>query len=121
VRVVERTGGRAEAVASSFEGPVEVVTERGSVAAVVECTSVGMSTGPDPKGCPIDPAMLPSNAVLLETVYEPAFTPIREAFSQAGGQSVGGAEMFLRQAAAQCRLWTGQEPGADALAILDDS
>ena len=80
-----------------------------------------MSTGPDPKGCPVDPAILPNNAVLLETVYEPAFTPLREAFSQAGGLSIGGLEMFRRQAAAQCRLWTGQEPGAEALAVLDDS
>ena len=118
---MNRTQARAEALASSFEGPVKVVTEPGSVAAVVQCTSVGMSSGPDPKGCPVDPATLPSNAVLLETVYEPAFTPIREAFSQVGGQSIGGVEMFLRQAAAQCRLWTGQEPGTDALAILDDS
>ena len=121
VRVMNRTAARAEALAASFEGPVEVVTEPGSVAAVVQCTSVGMSTGPDPKGCPVDPAMLPNNAVLLETVYEPAFTPLREAFSQAGGLSIGGLEMFRRQAAAQCRLWTGQEPGAEALAVLDDS
>jgi len=64
---------------------------------------------------------LPKNAVLLETIYEAAFTPLREAFSQAGGLSVGGLEMFQRQAAAQCCLWTGQEPGAGALAVLDDS
>ncbi len=121
VLVMNRTAARAEQLAASFEGPVKVVTEPGRVAAVVQCTSVGMSTGPDPQGCPIDPSMLPGDAVLLETVYEPAFTPIREAFSQAGGQSIGGLEMFQRQASAQSRLWTGQEPGPAALAVLDDS
>ena len=71
VRVMNRTAARAEALAASFEGPVEVVTEPGSVAAVVQCTSVGMSTGPDPKGCPVDPAILPNNAVL----WKPSTSP----------------------------------------------
>ena len=82
----ESDPGSSGGLGGVFEGPVEVVTEPGSVAAVVQCTSVGMSTGPDPKGCPVDPAMLPNNAVLLETVYEPAFTPLREAFPKPGAR-----------------------------------
>ena len=120
VRVMNRTEARAEALASSFEGPVKVVTEPGSVAAVVQCTSVGMSTGPDPKGCPIDPAMLPSNAVLLKPSTSP-HSPQSERLFPSRGSECGGCRNVPRQAAAQCRLWTGQEPGADALAILDDS
>lgn len=121
VRVMNRTSARAEQLASSFGTSVEVVTTPGEVSAVVQCTSVGMSGGPDPKGTPIDPAILPRDAVLLETVYEPVMTPLREAFATSGGQTIGGLEMFQRQAAAQCRLWTGREPGPAALAVLDDS
>jgi 3-dehydroquinate dehydratase/shikimate dehydrogenase len=78
--------------------------------AYVNCTPVGMAGGPDPGGMPVDPGALrgvPAHAVFFDTVYNPIETPMLAAARKAGYRTVDGVTMFVRQAGAQFRLWTG--------------
>jgi 3-dehydroquinate dehydratase/shikimate dehydrogenase len=77
--------------------------------AIVQCTPVGMKGGP--AGSPLDLQLLTKNdvrPVVFDTVYNPARTPLLVQAESLGLPTIGGIEMFIRQAAAQFELWTGQ-------------
>lgn len=89
--------------------------------AYVNATPVGMSGGPDPLGVPfIVRGATPSNApVVFDTVYNPAITPLLALAAAPlgsptstrgtgwGCRTIDGVSMFVRQALAQSRLFTG--------------
>jgi 3-dehydroquinate dehydratase/shikimate dehydrogenase len=107
----------------------------------INCTPLGMHPYPD--GSPLDgvggpgegigsphpnplprgegedgphPNPLPGGegaAVVLDTVYNPIETKFLRQARAAGCQTVTGVEMFVRQAAAQCTLWTGRAAPVD--------
>lgn len=81
------------------------------LAAILNCTPVGMTSGPAPDSSPLDPAILrnlPSETLVTDCVYNPLQTPLLIAASQAGLQTLDGAAMFVRQAAAQFTQWTSR-------------
>ncbi|HMN97504.1 MAG TPA: type I 3-dehydroquinate dehydratase [Phycisphaerales bacterium] len=82
---------------------------RGCFPVLVNCTPVGMAGGPEPDASPL-PAEFPlePGLVLFDTVAVPQRTPLIRAALAAGAVAIGGRGMFLRQAAAQFRRWTGQ-------------
>ena len=116
VFIHNRTPERAEALAEElpFEAaalPMEI--ERGTPAGGIHinCTSVGMTGGPDPSGLSIpidrmDFAMSREESIFLDTVYNPIETPMLRAARARGCRTIDGVEMFVRQAAAQFELWT---------------
>lgn len=77
----------------------------------INCTPVGMAGGPDPDGLSIpipDMPGLPPDTVFFDTVYNPIETPMLRAARERGYRTIDGVRMFVRQAAAQFELWTGQ-------------
>ncbi|MGH7133951.1 MAG: type I 3-dehydroquinate dehydratase [Phycisphaerales bacterium] len=79
--------------------------------AVVNCTPVGMAGGPGPADSPLPQPVLqnlPRSSVVLDGVYNPLRTPLLKQAETAGLRTIGGLEMFVKQAAAQFELWTGR-------------
>lgn len=86
-----------------------------SVEACVNATPVGMKGGPDPEGVPFAFSGTP---LVFDTVYNPLRTPLLKLAEEAGCRVVDGVTMFVRQAVAQARLFTGQRD-ADLHVLFD--
>jgi shikimate 5-dehydrogenase len=82
---------------------------------LVNCTSVGM--WPDADGSPFPADRLSRYALVFDAVYNPIETRLLRSAAEAGCRAVSGVEMFVNQAAAQFRLWTGES--ADASQMRD--
>jgi 3-dehydroquinate dehydratase/shikimate dehydrogenase len=115
VVVYNRTKERADALASEFDGRTgKVVSARieklcdSCCQIFVNTTSIGMHPNVDqsPLGEPI-PGFTPDTLV-FDTIYNPSNTKLLRQAAQAGAKTVGGIEMFVRQAAAQFQAWTGK-------------
>lgn len=77
----------------------------------INCTPVGMTGGPDPDGLSIpipDMPNLSPDTVFFDTVYNPIETPMLKAAKERGYRTIDGVQMFVKQAAAQFEIWTGQ-------------
>jgi 3-dehydroquinate dehydratase/shikimate dehydrogenase len=73
---------------------------------LVNCTPVGMS--PNPDDSPFEPDWLRPNGVVFDTIYNPEQTKLLMMARTRGCRTVSGMEMFVRQAAEQFRLFTGE-------------
>jgi 3-dehydroquinate dehydratase/shikimate dehydrogenase len=85
---------------------------------VINCTPIGMVSGPDPDGVPLHvdaarPVQLHHTMTVFDTVYHPQRTPLLVAAEHAGARIITGREMFLRQAALQFEHWTGSQAPVD--------
>jgi 3-dehydroquinate dehydratase/shikimate dehydrogenase len=75
---------------------------------LVNCTPVGMH--PDVDDTPMPPAGFNKPGMLVfDTVYHPENTMFLKLARERGCATVTGVEMFLRQAAHQFKLYTGQD------------
>jgi shikimate dehydrogenase len=87
--------------------------------AFVNATPVGMAGGPAP-----DESVLPDeipfddSIVVMDTVYTPRNTPMLAIAADRGARVVDGSAMFVSQAEAQFRAWTGTAPAAGLYASL---
>lgn len=84
---------------------------RGCCHGYVNCTPVGMTGGADALGMSIPVADLrhvDGETVFFDTVYNPVETPMLAAARGRGCRVIDGVEMFVRQAAGQFELWTGE-------------
>jgi len=107
---VAAQGGRARAIGAAT--PEDAAACR----CLVHCTPVGMAGGPDPGGLACPEAALDAlrgGAVVVETVYAPADTPLVRAARARGLAVVDGLAVFVAQAAAQYRAFTGLGASAD--------
>ncbi len=80
---------------------------------VVNATPVGME--PEAGASPVDPGLFRKDMVAMDTVYTPRLTRFLKDAKAAGAEAVDGVEMFLRQANAQFRLWTGRDMPREVL------
>ena len=80
---------------------------------VVNCTSCGMY--PEVDESPIHPSVFKTGMVVMDTIYNPENTMMIKQARGHGAQVVTGLDMFIRQAAAQFRAFTGQEPPVDLM------
>ncbi|HEX8323925.1 MAG TPA: type I 3-dehydroquinate dehydratase [Tepidisphaeraceae bacterium] len=128
VVVYNRTFERAAALADEFSG------HSGKVVAAkfdklcdsccqifINTTSVGMT--PNVDASPIDGTGLEFNAshLVFDTIYTPQDTKLLTAARAAGAKTIGGAEMFVRQAAAQFEAFTGiAAPTASMRQVLNE-
>ena len=122
VVVYNRTRDKADALAAEFNGRTGKV-----VAAAVEklcdscchvfvnTTSVGMHPNVDesPLGERL-PKFTPET-VVFDTVYNPMKTKLLRQAEESGARTIGGVEMFVRQAAAQFEAWTGLKAPVDVM------
>lgn len=117
VVIVNRTETHARSLAASIGGDIRVLPSPPwdeHIAALVNATPVGMAGGPAPASLPLNlpaPADLPgSPPSVLDTVYNPAVTPLVSLARSRGWTASGGTGMFVRQACDQFRIWTGAQP-----------
>lgn len=114
VVVFNRTQSRAEALESQLHnqpmpggGRAHVVAGRpgelgcGCFHALVNCTSLGMEGGPDPRGIPIEDDVSLDGLVVMDTVYRPRRTPLIRVAESRGARVIDGTAMFVRQAEMQ--------------------
>lgn len=118
VTIVNRTRDRADALAddlTGLRGSVESA-DLGTLASLrfdvlVNATPVGMRGGPEERGSPIPEAALRNctpESVVLDSVYTPPETSLLRIARGAGLRTVDGVAVFVAQAAAQFRSWTGR-------------
>jgi shikimate 5-dehydrogenase len=74
---------------------------------VINCTSIGMHPKVDASPAPAE--SIKSDMVVFDTVYNPLETLLLKYAKDAGAKTVTGAEMFVRQAMAQYKIFTGKE------------
>lgn len=115
VRIFNRTRERAESLAGDLSASVRVgsIDDLASTRydIIMNCTSVGMTGGPDPEGVPLNlqAESIQGAMIVFETIYSPEETPLVKLARSRGANVVTGKHMFLRQAAMQFTLWTGLE------------
>ena len=115
VRIYNRTLSKAESLANEFRckfADIEELTEH-AADIVVNCTSLGMH--PNIETCPVPEGYLTDGMTVFDTVYNPLETKLLQMAKRAGAQTVNGAEMFIRQAMAQYRIYIGDEPDEDLM------
>ena len=117
VVVYNRTRDRADALAAEFNGKTGKV-----VAAALEklcdsccqvylnATSVGMFPAVNQTPWGSTPPKMDNETLVFDTVYNPLQTKMLREAAAAGAKTVGGIEMFVRQAAGQFLAWTAKPP-----------
>lgn len=115
VVITSRTRERAAKLAESFGCTTSDWSARYNVWAeiVVNCTPVGMH--PNVDETPYDRHHLRPNMLIFDTVYNPENTLLIKQARDRGCTVVTGVEMFVRQAAAQFKLFTGEEAPLDVM------
>jgi 3-dehydroquinate dehydratase/shikimate dehydrogenase len=107
--IASRTRSRAQFLADSFGGRCVEWSARhiGDAEIIVNCTPVGMHPNVDES--PFNKSHLKPSMVVFDTVYNPESTLLLKEARSHGCRVVTGVEMFIRQAALQFLLFTGQE------------
>ena len=82
---------------------------------IVNCTSLGMSHGPDELGSPMSAAQIPGTAIVNDLVYTPMLTPMLKEAAKAGATALGGLHMLIYQGVLSFKMWTGQDPPVDVM------
>jgi 3-dehydroquinate dehydratase/shikimate dehydrogenase len=112
--IVNRTPERAQRLAEEFNCRHVDWNARHNVLAdlVINCTSVGMH--PDMDASPLHPSYLKPGLTVFDTVYTPEQTLLVKEARSRGCHVITGVDLFVRQAALQFHLFTGQ-PAPTAL------
>jgi len=117
VHLVNRTEGRARALADQFGAPVlplswNVVSDLlPRIDLLVNTTSLGMHGQP---ALDLDVGLLRSHAVVADLVYVPLETPLLASARARGLKTADGLGMLLHQAVRGFELWFGQRPQVTA-------
>ena len=80
---------------------------------LVNCTPVGLH--PDVDETPFNPAYLMPSMTVFDTVYNPENTLLIKQAREKHCKTITGVEMFVRQAALQFKIFTGQSAPQEAL------
>lgn len=81
---------------------------------IINCTPVGMH--PDVDDTPLPPAAFSRpGMVVFDTIYHPENTMLLKLARERGSKGITGVDMFLRQAALQFKLYTGQDAPIDVM------
>ena len=113
IRLINRTRGKAEAMAAEFGAAVEVHdwSERHEaltdVALLVNTTNQGMHGHP---ALDLHLDRLPKAALVSDVIYIPLETPLLAAARERGNPTVNGLGMLLNQARRGFELWFGVQP-----------
>lgn len=116
VDITNRTMGKAESLAKAFSGTTAVgrrVAEEKQYDIIVNCTPLGMKGFPQEMS--ISPHVLREGQFVMDTVYNPAVTPLLAEASRKGAVAVNGKDMLIYQALASFELWTGKVAEYDVM------
>lgn len=111
--ITNRTRGRARKLALELDCLTVDWANRGSESCdiLINCTSVGMHPKVDES--PYQQHWLRENMLVFDTVYTPENTLLLKHARERGCMVATGLEMFVRQAARQFELFTGQDAPVD--------
>jgi len=109
VTIASRTYSRAKNLADAFGAHAVDWKARHNVEPniVVNCTPIGMHPNVDES--PFGKSHIKPAMVVFDTVYNPESTLLLKEAKSRGCRTITGVEMFIRQAALQFLLFTGQE------------
>lgn len=115
VVITNRTEGRARALADSLKCVAVNWTLRHEVKAdlIVNCTPIGMH--PNLNESPMEKRHLHRGVMVFDTVYNPEQTLLIKQAREQDCRTITGIEMFVRQAAMQFQLFTGEDPPMDSM------
>jgi len=105
-------GVGSEAISLSGDALTEAAA---SANLIVNCTTMGMSHGPDEHGSPISAAQIPATAIVNDVVYTPLLTPILKEAAAAGATALGGLPMLVYQGVLSFQMWTGVDAPVDVM------
>ena len=105
-------GVGSEAISLSGDALAEAAA---SANLIVNCTTMGMSHGPDEHGSPISAAQIPATATVNDVVYTPLLTPILKEAAAAGATALGGLHMLVYQGVLSFQMWTGVDAPVDVM------
>jgi len=108
VCIYNRTVGKAQDLAEAFACEYAGLDALSAMRAdlLVNGTSLGMS--PDIEGMPVPEGVLNANMAVFDTVYNPLQTRLLRTAKAKGATVIDGLSMFVGQATAQFKLFTGQ-------------
>jgi 3-dehydroquinate dehydratase/shikimate dehydrogenase len=118
ITIYNRTLKRAEDLAKDFGCEFAGLDELRNlkVKLVINCTSIGMKRTEDRgqrtegrrQKTPLDAKYLKKDMVVFDTVYNPIETLLLKQAKKIGAKTIDGVSMFVNQAAAQFKLFTGK-------------
>lgn len=119
-RTLEKAQELANATSTSAGSIEEVASAEFDI--LINCTPIGMHPNADATPYDFTSIAFTGNPPLVfDTIYNPVETRLLREAKAAGCVTVSGVEMFVRQAAAQFTLWTGQPaPGERFRAVVLD-
>jgi 3-dehydroquinate dehydratase/shikimate dehydrogenase len=122
VVVYNRTRDKADALAAEFNGRTGKVVAASIDKLCDSCchvfvntTSVGMHPNVNESPLGDRPPKFTPDTVVFDAVYNPMKTKLLQQAESAGAKTIGGVEMFVRQAAAQFEAWTGTTAPSDVM------
>lgn len=109
VRVYNRTVERGRRLAADFGCDFSPLDDLPNIDAklVINCTSLGMH--PDTDATALPKEYIKRDMVVFDTVYNPQQTLLLKQAKQKKAKTIDGLSMFVNQAAAQFKLFTGKE------------
>lgn len=115
VTIYNRTLSKAESLAKEFRCKFASIDDLTQTKAtiLINCTSVGMH--PKVESCPVPAGVLKENMTVFDTVYNPLETKLLKDAASVGATVVNGAEMFIRQAMAQYKIYIGSDPDEERM------
>jgi len=115
IKIYNRTVKKAEKLAAEFSCDFAGLDNLPNVEAklLINCTSIGMY--PNIDQTPLSKAYIKKDMVVFDTVYNPAETLLLKQAKQAGAETIDGLSMFINQALAQFKLFTGQSANSDIM------
>lgn len=108
IKIYNRTVEKAEKLAAEFDCDFAPLDELQSLDAklVINCTSIGMHPNVDATVVPKE--YLKRGMTVFDTVYNPAQTLLLKQAKKKRMKTIDGLSMFINQALAQFKLFTGQ-------------
>ena len=111
-QLASENGVKAEAIPLSTDALTQAA---GSAALTVNCTTMGMSHGPDERGSPLSTTQIPATAIVNDLVYNPMETPLLREAAAAGATTLGGLHMLVYQGVLSFQMWTGRDAPVDVM------
>ncbi len=115
IKIYNRTVERAEKLAAEFDCEFAGLDELPNVEAklLINCTSIGMY--PNVGQTPLPRECLKKDMAVFDTVYNPAETLLLKQAKETKAKTIDGLSMFVNQALAQFKLFTGQSANAELM------
>ncbi|MBN2316054.1 MAG: shikimate dehydrogenase [Sedimentisphaerales bacterium] len=115
IKIYNRTVEKAKKLATEFNctfSPLEDLRKM-DARIIVNCTSIGMH--PKVDATPVPKEALNSDMAVFDTVYNPARTLLLREAREKGAKTIDGIAMFVNQAMAQFKLFTGTGGNPDLM------